>query len=52
MRLDTTRNGEHRVTIPAGGPLRVGTVAVVLAEVGGHLGKTRPEIERQPFGER
>jgi hypothetical protein len=50
MRLDTTQNGEHHVTIPAGGPLRVGTLAAVLAEVGVHLGKPRPEMERELFG--
>ncbi len=50
MRLDTTQNGEHHVTIPAGGPLRVGTLAAILAEVGVHLGKTRPEMERELFG--
>ncbi len=52
MRLDTTQNGEHHVTIPAGGPLRVGTLAAILTEVSAHLGKTRPEIERQLFGGR
>ncbi len=28
----------------------MGTLAAILAEVGGHLGKTRPEIERELFG--
>jgi hypothetical protein len=52
MRLDTTWNGEHHVTIPAGGLLRVGTLAAIPAEVSAHLGKTRPEIERELFGGR
>jgi len=50
MRLDTTQKGEHHVTIQAGGPLRVGTLVAILVEVGGHLGKTRPEIARELFG--
>jgi len=52
MRLDTTQNGEHHVTIPAGGPLRAGTLAAILPEVSAHLGKTRPEVERELFGGR
>jgi len=42
-------SGEHHVTIPAGGPLRVGTLAEILAEVAGHLGITRAELEQQLF---
>lgn len=30
LRLVTTVGGEHRVTVPAGGPLRVGTLAAML----------------------
>jgi hypothetical protein len=52
MRLDTTQNGEHHLTISTGGPLRVGTLAAILAEVSVHLGKTRPEIEGELFGGR
>ena len=42
--------GEHRVTIPAGGPLRVGTLAAILAEVAGHLGISRADLEEELFG--
>jgi predicted RNA binding protein YcfA (HicA-like mRNA interferase family) len=49
LRLVTEMSGEHHVTIPAGGPLRVGTLAAILAEVAGHLGITRAELEQQLF---
>ncbi|MGH9098777.1 MAG: type II toxin-antitoxin system HicA family toxin, partial [Acidimicrobiales bacterium] len=32
-RLATSMGGEHRVTGPAGGPLRVGTLAAILSDV-------------------
>ena len=41
MRLPTQGAGEHPVTIPAHTPLRVGTLASILADVGGHFGMTR-----------
>ena len=50
MRLTTTMAGEHRVTIPAGGPLRGGTLAAILAEVAGHLGISRADLEEELFG--
>jgi predicted RNA binding protein YcfA (HicA-like mRNA interferase family) len=33
LRLTTTVKGEHRVTVPAGGPLRVGTLAAASGAV-------------------
>jgi hypothetical protein len=45
-----TMAGEHRVTVPAGGPLRVGTLAAILAEVATHHGVSRPALEQRPFG--
>ncbi|MGH9075124.1 MAG: type II toxin-antitoxin system HicA family toxin [Acidimicrobiales bacterium] len=50
LRLATVVGGEHRVTIPAGGPLRVGTLAAILAEVAAHLGISRAELEQELFG--
>ena len=50
VRLATTMAGEHHVTIPVGGPLRVGTLAAILAEVAGHFAITRTELEQQLFG--
>jgi predicted RNA binding protein YcfA (HicA-like mRNA interferase family) len=42
IRLTTTRNGEHHVTIPRHKPLRVGTLQSVLKDVADHLEMDRP----------
>lgn len=50
LRLTTTRNGEHHVTIPAHSPLRVGTLAAILAAVGEHFDMNREELVKELFG--
>jgi predicted RNA binding protein YcfA (HicA-like mRNA interferase family) len=42
--------GEHHITIPAHDPLRVGTLAGILSEVGGFLGMTQDQLRRELFG--
>jgi len=42
--------GEHRVTVPAGGPLRVGTLAAILSDVAEHQGLTRADLEGRLYG--
>lgn len=49
IRLTTQRPGEHHVTIPAHGSLRVGTLAGILTDVAAHLGLARDELTRQLF---
>ena len=49
LRLKTTLGGEHHLTIPLGGPLRVGTLASILSEVAGHAGLSRTELEERLF---
>jgi predicted RNA binding protein YcfA (HicA-like mRNA interferase family) len=44
MRLTTQQQGEHHVTIPCHDPLRVGTLAAILAEVAVHFGLSREEL--------
>lgn len=44
MRLTTQQQGEHHVTIPCHDPLRVGTLAAILAEVAEHFGQSREEL--------
>jgi predicted RNA binding protein YcfA (HicA-like mRNA interferase family) len=44
MRLTTQQQGEHHVTIPCHDPLRVGTLAAILAEVAEHFGLPREEL--------
>ncbi len=50
IRLTTPQNGEHHVTIPAHTPLRVGTLAAILADVGEHFGIERGELLDKLFG--
>lgn len=45
LRLTTTENGEHHVTVPAHGSLRLGTLAAVLSEVAHHLGIPRDRLD-------
>lgn len=37
MRLTTTTNGEHHVTIPNHRPLKIGTLNAILSDVAAHL---------------
>ncbi len=47
MRLTTSVQGGHHVTVPKHSPLRVGTLSGILSDVAGHLGMTREELARQ-----
>ena len=44
IRLTTTRNGEHHITIPRHRPLRIGTLNAILRDVGQHLDMSRDEL--------
>ncbi len=41
--------GEHHITIPRHAPLRVGTVAGILAEVADHFGLSREALFERLF---
>ena len=43
-RVTTTQGGEHHVTIPRHGPLRIGTFAAILDDVAEHFGISRGEL--------
>jgi len=49
MRLTTMIGGQHHLTIPDHAPLRVGTLASVLADVAQHSGLTREEVAKRLF---
>ncbi len=49
MRLTSTTRGEHHVTIPNHDPLRLGTLAAILASVAAHRGLTRDELVQRLF---
>jgi len=50
LRLTTQQGGEHHVTIPDHTPLRVGTLAAILADVAARFGIDRGELLDQLFG--
>ena len=49
LRLTTQQRGEHHVTIPNHDPLRIGTLAGILADVAEHFEITRDELIERLF---
>ena len=49
MRLTTTQNGEHHLTIPAHDPLKIGTLSSILGSVAAHLGMSKEELASAIF---
>jgi len=49
VRLSTSKNGEHHVTIPNHDPVRVGTLSSILTDIANHFGLTRDEIAQKVF---
>ena len=50
LRLTTASPSEHHVTIPAHDPLKVGTLAAILADVAAHQEISRDELLDRLFG--
>jgi len=50
LRLTTTTQGEHHVTVPDHDALRVGTLSGVLGDVAAHFNLTREELVKRLFG--
>ena len=44
IRLTTTFNGEHHITIPAHDPLKVGTLSEILGDIAAHHKITKEEL--------
>lgn len=49
LRLTSTVLGEHHITIPNHDPLRLGTLAAILASVAAHHGLTRDALIQRLF---
>ncbi|MEO8407752.1 MAG: type II toxin-antitoxin system HicA family toxin [Oxalobacteraceae bacterium] len=49
LRLSSDIHGEHHVTIPNHDPLRIGTLATILAAVAAHHGMTRDDLLQRLF---
>jgi predicted RNA binding protein YcfA (HicA-like mRNA interferase family) len=52
FRLTTQEHGEHHITIPQHSPLRVGTLAAILANVAQHFDISRDELTSKLFRQR
>ena len=50
LRLTTSTNGEHHVTVPAHDHLKVGTLSGILTEVARHLELSKAEVANRLFG--
>lgn len=44
IRLTTSENGEHHITIPANNPLKIGTLTAILAAIEFHHKMNREEL--------
>jgi len=49
LRLTTSVSGEHHVTVPRHGQLKLGTLSGILADVADHLGMTRSQLVERLF---
>ena len=49
IRLTTSINGEHHITIPNHSPLKIGTLSAILTDVAAHFGRTKNEIMEELF---
>lgn len=50
IRLSTTQNGQHHITIPNHSPLKIGTLAAILADIAFHFNRTKEELMQDLFG--
>ncbi len=44
IRITTTQNGTHNVTVPAHNPLKTGTLSAILGDVAAHFGISKDEL--------
>ena len=49
IRLTTTKNGEHHVTIPNHSPIKLGTLNAILKDIANHFETTREDLIDQLF---
>lgn len=49
VRLSSDTDPQHHITVPAHDPLRVGTLAAILSDVGGNLQLDRQQLLKRLF---
>ncbi|MBX7055050.1 MAG: type II toxin-antitoxin system HicA family toxin [Pyrinomonadaceae bacterium] len=47
IRLTTFQDGEHHITVPAHNPIKIGTLAGILADIAAHHKISRDELLQQ-----
>jgi len=50
LRLTTTQNGQHHITIPNHDPLKIGTLSAIVADIAGHFDITKDQFLKEIFG--
>ena len=50
IRLMTSKNGEHHITIPNHDPLKIGTLSSIINDIAQHFDKSKEEILLHLFG--
>ena len=50
LRLTTTQKGEHHISIPRHGSLKLGTLAGILTDIADHFELSRDEVVVRVFG--
>ena len=51
VRLSTDQNGQHHITIPQHDPLKIGTLAAILADVAIHFNLSKNELTELIFSQ-
>lgn len=49
IRLTTTKQGEHHITILNHDPIRLGTLSSIITDIANHFKKTKEEIAKEIF---
>jgi len=49
IRLTTSKNGEHHITIPNHSPIKIGTLNGILKDIANHFETTREDLIDQLF---
>jgi predicted RNA binding protein YcfA (HicA-like mRNA interferase family) len=50
LRLTSSKNGEHHITVPNHDPLKIGTLSAIIADIAEHFSKSKDELLRELFG--
>ena len=50
IRLTTTKNGQHHITIPNHDPLKIGTLSAIISDVANHFCISKEELSQSLFG--